>query len=197
MRASLHLLLSELKPDRESRIYLTEQITALFHWIKLRYPRAVGSEYLRDGTARGQTNAAGIRHEDLTALSFPDASCDFIVSLEVMEHIPDFRPAFTECARLLVPGGKFLLSVPFHRGPNHLVRASLRTDGSIEHHLPAEYHGDPLDDQGCLCFHHFGWDILDFLRQAGFRRATGYSIWSRELAYMAAEGDMILFIAVK
>jgi SAM-dependent methyltransferase len=197
MRASIHLMLWALNPARGSKIYLTEQVTSLFRWMKQRYPHAVGSEYLRDGTARGQTNAAGIRHEDLTALTFPDASLDSIVSLEVMEHIPDFRPAFAECARVLVPEGRLLLSVPFHRGPEHVVRASLRSDSSIEHHLPPEYHGDPLNPQGCLCFHHFGWDILDYLRQAGFRRVTAYSIWSRELGYLAAEGDMLQFIAVK
>jgi SAM-dependent methyltransferase len=197
MRASIHLLLSAVKPARESRIYLTEQVSSLFRWIKHSYPAAVGSEYLRDGTARGQTNSAGIRHEDVTALTFPDASFNCIVSLEVMEHVPYFLPAFAECARVLVPGGKMLLTVPFHRGPRHVTRASPRNDGSIEHHLPPEYHGDPLDPQGCLCFHHFGWDILDFLKQAGFRRATAYAIWSAELGYLAGEGDMHQFIAVK
>jgi SAM-dependent methyltransferase len=197
MRASIHLMLTALDPTPGSRMYLTEQVTPLFHWVKLRYPHVVGSEYLRDGTAGGQTNAAGIRHEDLTALSFPDASLDSIITLEVMEHIPDFRRALAECARVLVRGGKLLLCAPFHRGPKHLLRASPRADGGIEHHLPPEYHGDPLDPQGCLCFHHFGWDILDFLREAGFRRATGYSIWSRELGYMAAEGDILEFIAVR
>ena len=76
-------------------------------------------------------------------------------------------------------------------------RAGMRDDGSIEHLLPPEYHGDPLDPRGCLCFHHFGWDVLDFLRQAGFRHVEAYSIWSRELCYLAAEGDLLQFVAVK
>jgi len=197
MRASIHLMLWSLPRQQRSRIYVTEQVTSLFRWINFRYPRSVGSEFLRDGTPRGGTNAAGIRHEDLTALSFPDKSLDFIVSLEVMEHIPDFRAAFSECARVLVPGGKLLLCVPFHRGQHHLERARMRDDGGIEHLLPPEYHGDPLDPRGCLCFHHFGWDVLDFLRQAGFRHVTAYSIWSRELCYLAAEGDLLQFVAVR
>jgi len=190
-------MLWSLPRQQRSRIYVTEQVTSLFRWINFRYPRSVGSEFLRDGTPRGGTNAAGIRHEDLTALSFPDKSLDFIVSLEVMEHIPDFRAAFSECARVLVPGGKLLLCVPFHRGQHHLERARMRDDGGIEHLLPPEYHGDPLDPRGCLCFHHFGWDVLDFLRQAGFRHVTAYSIWSRELCYLAAEGDLLQFVAVR
>jgi hypothetical protein len=34
MRASIHLLLGAVKPARESRIYLTEQVSSLFRWIK-------------------------------------------------------------------------------------------------------------------------------------------------------------------
>ena len=55
----------------------------------------------------------------------------------------------------------------------------MRDDGTIEHLHPPEYHGDPLDPGGCLCFHHFGWDLLDLLRDAGFRSVTAYSVWSR------------------
>jgi Methyltransferase domain len=197
MRASIHLMQYAVRPDAGTRIYLTEQVTALYHWVKRRHPRSVGSEYLRDGTPRGRVNAQGVRHEDLTALSFADETFDLVVSLEVMEHIPDFHRAFAECVRVLVPGGRMLLSVPFHRGPTHLLRARVRDDGSIEHLQPPEYHGDPQDPQGCLCFHHFGWDILDLLKQAGFRQATAYSIWSQELGYVASGGEIILFIAVK
>jgi SAM-dependent methyltransferase len=197
MRAAIHLLQWAASPARSTRIYLSEQVTALYRWMKRMYPRAVGSEYLRDGTPRGQMNSQGVRHEDLTALSFADEAFDVILSLEVMEHIPDFRPAFAECARILASGGRMVLGVPFHRGRRHLCRALVRDDGTIEHLHPPEYHGDPLDPQGCLCFHHFGWDILDFLQQAGFRHAAAYAIWSRELGYMASEGDMLQFIAVK
>ncbi len=74
MRASIHMLLWALGPKTRCSIYLTEQITALYRWVKLRFPAAVGSEYLPDGTSRGCYGQAGIRHEDLTALSFADAS---------------------------------------------------------------------------------------------------------------------------
>ena len=174
-----------------------QEITPLYRWVKRRFPDAVGSEYLRDGTQRGGSSRHGIRHEDLTALSFADESFDVVISLEVMEHIPDFREAFSECARVLKPRGKMLLSVPFHQGRDHRLRARVRDDGTIEHLLPPEYHGDPLDPRGCLCFHHFGWDVIDFLKAAGFRQATAYAIWSPELGYLAGEVDIVQFIAVK
>jgi SAM-dependent methyltransferase len=197
MRAAVHLMEVVIGPNRGTRLYLTEQVTTLYRWVKARYPLAVGSEFLRDGTKSGESNLRGIRHEDLTALSFPDHRFDVVFTLEVMEHIPDFRRAFSECARILAPGGKMLLSVPFHRGPHHLLRARVKEDGTIDHLHPPEYHGDPLDRKGCLCFHHFGWDLLDYLRQDGFQRAAAYSIWSEGLGYLAGEGDMVMFIAEK
>ena len=197
MRACVDLLENSTRLAADARIYLTEQVTQLFRWVSARYPASVGSEFLRDGTAPGQANAQGIRHEDLTALSFASETFDAVISLEVCEHIPDFRRAFAECARVLKPGGKFLLSVPFHRGPKHLTRARIDEAGQIEHLEEPEYHGDPIDPQGCLCFHHFGWDILDHLRDAGFRTATTVAIWSAELGYMENCGYQLMFVAEK
>jgi SAM-dependent methyltransferase len=197
MRASIHLMQWAVGSDPRLVIYLTEQVTHLYRWVSSRYPHTVGSEFLDDGTPRGGTNGDGVRHEDLTALSFGDESFDALVSLEVLEHIPDFRKAFAECARVLVPGGKMILSVPFHRGPHHLLRARLKDDGEVEHLLPPEYHGNPLDPGGCLCFHHFGWDVLQFLKEAGFRKAAAHSIWSRELGFVSGDCDMLQFVAVK
>ncbi len=197
MRASVHLLRWILGDQPEARIYLTEQITPLYGQVKMRYPNSLGSEFLGDGTRPGASNSEGIRCEDLTSLTFGDESFDAVVSLEVIEHVPDFRSAFAECARVLVPGGKLVLTVPFHGGPNHLLRARIRDDGTVEHMETPEYHGDPLKNEGCLCFHHFGWDMLDFLKEAGFRRAATYATWSRELGYLAEDYDMLQFIGVK
>jgi hypothetical protein len=41
-------------------------------------------------------------------------------------------------------------------------------DGNVVHHLPPVYHGDPIDPKGVLCFHDFGWDLLDTMRAAGY-----------------------------
>jgi SAM-dependent methyltransferase len=53
----------------------------------------------------------------------PDASFDWVLSNSVLEHIDDIEPVLLEVARLLRPGGEFILTVPgsdFHaclRGP--------------------------------------------------------------------------------
>ncbi len=196
-RASAHLLASRLKADRSARIFLTEQTTPLYRWVSKHYPHVIGSEYLRDGTPRGSTDDRGIRHEDLTQLSLADASVDFIVSLEVFEHIPDYRAALAECARTLRPAGAMLFTVPFTRRANHSIRAVMNDDGTIDHILPPEYHGDPLDPAGCLCFRHFGWEILDDLRSAGFRQAEAVVVWSKRFGYTEDSPEMIQFVALK
>ena len=42
----MHLILWLLPQRERVRIYATEQVTALFRWLKLNYPHSVGSEYL-------------------------------------------------------------------------------------------------------------------------------------------------------
>lgn len=49
---------------------------------------------------------------DMTALPFPDARFDAAVAGEVLEHIADHDAAVAELARVLVPGGFCLVTVP-------------------------------------------------------------------------------------
>lgn len=165
--------------------YLTEQITPLYRVARRRLG-VVGSEFLRDGTKPGATNAAGIRHEDLTRLTFPSRSLGCVATLDVLEHVPDYTSALQEIYRCLRPSGSLVMTVPFALNSQAtIVRAGLRPNGSIEHHLPPEYHGDPLDPAGTLCFYHFGWDLLDQLGHIGFRDAALHFYWSRDYGLLA------------
>jgi SAM-dependent methyltransferase len=172
MRAALQLMCGNLRLDPSQRVYLTEQTTRFYTVLRRRFPKVVGSEYLRDNTANGASNAAGIRCEDVTALSFPDASFDCIGSFDVLEHVSDFYRAIAEFARCLTPDGWLLLSAPFNpHFTRHQVRAVPHPDAMIHHILPPEYHGDPLSSEGVLCFYHFGWSLLDDFRSLGFADA--------------------------
>ena len=42
-----------------------------------------------------------------------DACVDTVLALEVLEHVPDAQACLAEAARVLKPGGKLLLTVPF------------------------------------------------------------------------------------
>ncbi|HEX4210550.1 MAG TPA: glycosyltransferase [Candidatus Binataceae bacterium] len=46
------------------------------------------------------------------ALPFRDASCDCVISSQVIEHVPEDRVLFTEMWRVLEPGGRLLIGTP-------------------------------------------------------------------------------------
>jgi len=161
------------------KTYLTEQASPFHRALRRRVPGVVGSEYARSRWRRWRLLTWLWRHgvferlrfADVTALPFESDSFDAVLSLDVLEHVPDYRAAVREFARVLRPGGQCVLSVPFH-----VDRASTETlarigvDGRVEHLQAPEYHGDPLGG-GVLCFHHFGWDLLAAMREAGFSEA--------------------------
>jgi SAM-dependent methyltransferase len=116
----------------------------------------------------------------VTRLSFADASFDFPLSFDVLEHVPEYRTALREFYRVLRPGGQLLLSVPFRPdAAETLTRARMLDDGSIEHLIEPDYREDPLRQDGCLAFYHFGWDLADDVRNAGF--IDTFSIFYRSL----------------
>lgn len=73
---------------------------------------------------------------DGKTLPFPDASFDSVVSFEVFEHVFNIEEVLAEASRVLKPGGRFLLTIPFaweeHEVPYDFARY---TSYGIEHLL--------------------------------------------------------------
>ena len=194
MRASVHLFDMEMGVYADSRIYLTEQVTPTYQVFRQRHGGVVGSEYLGPHAERGATREDGVRHEDLCQLSFTDASVDAVVSLDVLEHIPDYRQALRECRRCLRAGGRLMWSVPFlPHAQASLHRATVDAQGTITHHLEPEYHGDPLGGSGVLCYTHFGWDILEDARAAGFQDAYALAYRAPTFGYLGDNAALMFF----
>ncbi|KRD77390.1 glycosyltransferase [Lysobacter sp. Root983] len=201
IRAAIHAFRSELKPEPEARVYITEQTTPLYRWLHEQFPNAKGSEYFADKVPPGE-ELGGLRNEDIMALTWPDASFDFVLSFDVMEHVPDPAKAFAECARILRPGGSMLWAAPFALDGNHkmldrnVIRARIDGDGELVHLMEPEYHCNPVDpDGGALCFQYFGLQVLEQMRAAGFADARLLFYWSPKFAYLGQE--QILCIATK
>jgi SAM-dependent methyltransferase len=191
--------LNRLIPARElarKEIYATEQNTSVYEFLRKRVPRLVGSEYLGPDVEPGSYRE-NVRHEDLTRLSFPDERFDVLLTLEVLEHIPDYQAALNEAYRVLRPGGLLVLSVPFEpERQKHLVRATLGPTGEIVHLLPPDYHVDPNSPAGgILCFRYFGWELLSELRAIGFQRVGALMNWDLDGALLGH--DLLTFYAWK
>jgi SAM-dependent methyltransferase len=110
----------------------------------------------------------GIRHEDVTSLSFQNESLDLIVSNDVFEHIPNPNVALAECARTLKRGGQMLATMPFQWDKDVSETRAKISNGLIECVLPAAYHGNPVSAAGSLVFTDFGWDLIRNIKEQGF-----------------------------
>lgn len=196
MRAAIHIFDSEIPAHKSDRIYISEQTTPIYRYFADRYDTVTGSEYLADLCPYGTSDYRGIRNEDMTNLTFQDKSFERVISLDCFEHIPDCLLAFRECSRTLTPRGKMLWSVPFvTTSSRNVVRARIVENGEIDHILEPEYHYNPLTKDGCLCFTHFGWEMLDQVKEAGFSDAYAVMFWSAAFGYLG--GEQLIFVAHK
>jgi hypothetical protein len=196
LRASIELFRTQANNSPGGGIYLTERVTPLFAWLDRHYADVRGSEFFGDDKQPGELcsiEELSVAHEDVTRLSLGSGSIRHVLSFDVLEHVPDYRQALAQFHRVLCTSGTILLSIPFDlEAAATLRRASLRPDGSIEHHEPAEFHGDPVNrDAGVLCFYRFGWDLLDEMRAVGFRQVRVRMYWNPANAYLGWPGILI------
>lgn len=192
MRAALQYVFDVVHPDDSAAVYVTEQVTPLFDYVKGRLGLTIGSELLRD-VPRG-SERDGVRCEDLQALTFDDARFDLVLSLDVLEHVPDYLCALKEIRRVLKPGGHLVLTAPFHiHNDEHVTLARLLDSGEVEHLTThPEYHGNALGEPR-LSFRTFGWQLLPDLRSAGFQTASIVPYRLAELGFIG--GPMPLVVA--
>ena len=91
----------------------------------------------------------------------PDASFDAVLCTEVLEHVPDPIRALDEMARLLRPGGIFIITAPFW---------------SLTHFAP--YHYATGFNRYFYEFHlgRLGFDIIDMIPNGNFFECVGQEL---------------------
>jgi SAM-dependent methyltransferase len=141
----------------------------LMEWLAVRARSLMTSEYF-EGVTPGQVHE-GVTCQDVQRLSYADASFDLCTSTEVFEHVEDDAAGFRELFRVLRPRGWLVFTVPLDPDGFTLERTQLQ-DGCRRAILPAEYHTDSHRGHRVLCYRHYGADILDRLRAAGFIEAA-------------------------
>ena len=147
-----------------------EEVTAFKSLLDFTFGNFRGSEYLGPDKIGGQVYSStgrNIVHEDLCNLSHESNSVDLMVSMDVLEHVPDLSKALQECFRVLKPGGIKVMTVPFYNQRRSIQRAEVR-DGQIIHLLPQEFHGNPMSADGSLVFSEPGIDLIDSIDECGF-----------------------------
>ncbi len=196
LRASLHLARLLHVDAPPGTIYITEQLTPMFQWLQSRVSNLVGSEFVDPTLPSGSMvtiKEHPVRHEDLNRTSFADGACGIVLTFDVLEHIPNYLSALREFARILTQGGLLLLTAPFSLETHAtVVRARVREDGTIDHLKPPSYHGDPVNENGVLCYHEFGWQLLDELRQVGFRRTAVVTCWAPGFGYLGSSQPFVI-----
>ena len=92
----------ELPPQDELLLYCPEAVTSFAGFLRRLFPQTMGSEYLPDPAdpLRDQ-----LPHQDLCALTLPEACVDVVLCNELFEHLYDLPAALAEIARILRRGG--------------------------------------------------------------------------------------------
>jgi SAM-dependent methyltransferase len=96
--------------------------------LRSRGRRVVGVDWSAEALARGRAAFPGVplTAMDLDALGLPSGTVSAYLSLGVVEHDPE-GPArlLAEAHRVLAPGGRLVLSVPYLNGARRLLRPVL------------------------------------------------------------------------
>jgi len=162
-----HVFSSQKKPG-DIKIWNMENSGSLHaRLLKIYGANYISSAYLGKGIEPG-TVIQSVRHEDVRKTSFPSDHFDFVLSSDVLEHVPQPDEAFVEIHRILKPGGKFIFTIPFLEDQEKSDRRAVEDDkGEVVLLKEPQYHGDPLRPEGILVFTLFGWDMLEMTRAAG------------------------------
>ena len=182
--------------SKNVRVWITEQDTSLYRSLKQIIPKLIGSEYLSSNMKSGTVNQRGIRHEDINQSSFKSETLDQVICLDVLEHVPDSKSAIQDIYRVLDKNGTVVATFPFERQSVETnERAIKNSDGTITYFSPPEYHGNPIMSEEILCYRHFGWDVIEEFRSAGFKTVKLGFGWSEKFANLGPE--QIALVATK
>lgn len=195
MRAAIELMIA-LGADENSDIYLTEQCTNFFKVVNKRFTKAIGSENLGDVVPLGKQNKDGYRNEKLQSLTFGNFSFDFLVCLDVLEHVPDPFVAINEILRVLRPDGVAILTFPFFPSLNVSIKRTeleiVKGVKTVKHLKPPVYHGNPVDPTAkSIVFYDLGFDIVEHAKSIA-AEASLISYWSYRSGHFGPNRFMLV-----
>ncbi len=107
-------------------------------------------------------------------LKIADASVDLVLVVRVLHHLPDPKPELDEIARILKPGGTFILE--FANDAHFLNRVRYGVRGRRVPRTPVDIRSAANKQAGEIAFvNHHPKTIIKVLREAGFEVETALS----------------------
>lgn len=184
-------------PEWEAmRLYVSEAVTPFAERLQQQIPKLRCSEYLPepDHWLRGQ-----VAHRDLRRIGLPPATFHAVICNEVLEHVEELVPSLQGMAEVLTLGGYLIATVPFLYGQQeHLVKALWRGEGQEPEVIgEPDYHGNPVRAEGSLVYRYPGWQLLDDLREAGFRDAAVHAISSTAYGVVGEELPLVFVVVAR
>lgn len=101
----------------------------------------------------------GLRNEDLEHQTFQDNQFDFVIHLDVMEHLFNPFSALREIERTLSPGGRCLFTAPTYPERVRSEQVAFKEAGQLRVVGKPEYHGNPQNPAGSVVTWRYGYDL--------------------------------------
>ena len=105
-------------------------------------------------------------NQNLEKLTFENSVFDVFITQDVFEHIYNPSLAFSEISRVLKNGGVHIFTVPIINRFKQTERWAQKDDlGNVQFLHDPEIHGSPIDKKGSFVTMHWGFDIVDYIRE--------------------------------
>jgi len=134
----------------------------------------------------------GAQNENLESMTFADGSFDMFITQDVFEHVFDPVLAIREIARVLKPGGIYLMTVPLVNRGAPSARRAARQGGEVVHLQEPQYHRNPATGESWLVTMDWGFDICFELSEASEMRAAMVVIDDVERGIRAEYNEVIV-----
>jgi len=137
----------------------------------------------------------GYRNEDLEEQTFDNEIFDIVITQDVFEHIYNPGKAFSEIARTLKKGGAHIFTVPIvNKFKETEVWAAMGAKGEPVFHKTEEWHINPVDKKGSPVTMHWGYDIVDFIKEHSnlettieYIRNLHFGIWAEYIEVLVSK----------
>jgi SAM-dependent methyltransferase len=181
---------------KKIRMYAPGARSGLTRLLAKHFPKLQTSGYLRC-QQQGKESATPDQ-QDLAALTYKDASFDYVIMDDVFQNVPNLDKVLSEVHRVLAPSGVLFATFPFAiDSEEHLIQATRNIDGSIDYPVSQGNQQDPTDEQRAVVFQIPGWNILKDCRNTGFIRAEFVFLCSPTRGMLASDVSGVIILTAQ